>query len=128
MKLPYFALLLFLGVQPLDAAAAPARSEVKASRYLFCASMNRFWVGVLEAKDPSNPSLPLRRDAGNAFWQAAILHSDAEFANKNLDRALEKVKVMAAGATRDNGKRLQQEDASCASALRDEVIPLFKSE
>jgi hypothetical protein len=108
------------------ASGAPARDEAKASRYLHCAVVNRYWVEGLRENDPNSSQLPLRQDASDRFWQAAGLVSDLDFVKSHLAAEVDKVKELAGSMEKDNGEGFRREDLSCAKTFQDEVVPLFQ--
>jgi hypothetical protein len=119
--------LVALAIFPTTALAERERNEAKASRYLYCAAINRYWVEMLRETDPSNKMLHLRKDATDRFWQASNLMSDLEYSKANLAIEAEKVKAIVMRAEQDKGEEFRREDLSCANTLNDEVVPLFRS-
>jgi hypothetical protein len=109
------------------AVVQPPRDEAKASHYLYCATINRYWVETLRDRKPDSPEIAMRKNASDYFWQATILLSDLEFAKTNLGKYVQQVSAMVKTADQDHGVKFKAEDLSCATTMRDEVVPLFKA-
>jgi hypothetical protein len=109
-------------------SAAPQRDEVKASRYLYCAALNSYWVYALKDAQPDSSEIDVRQNASDYLWVAAVLLSDETFALAHKSDSLQQVRSVLEGADKDDGAALYAEDQSCASTFRDEAVPLLKAE
>ena len=109
-------------------SAAPKRDEAKASRFLYCAALNSYWVFALKEAQADSSEIDDRQGFSDYLWVAAELLSDEAFARAHKSDALQQVRAVLEGADKDEGAGLRAEDQSCASTFRDQAIPLLKAE
>jgi len=128
LKIQFAFLLFALSAASSSANAAPHRDEAKASRYLYCATLNRYLVETLRDKQPGNPAIEMRNGVSDYFWQATIVLSDLNFAKGHLNDAVRQVKTLVRGADQDHGSSFSAEDLACAKTMKEEVVPLLKAE
>lgn len=109
-------------------SAAPKRDEAMASRYLYCAALNSYWVYALKDAQADSSEIDERQSFSDYLWVAAELLSDETFVRAHKNDSVQQVRSVLDGADKDEGAGLHAEDQSCANTFRDQAIPLLKGE
>lgn len=108
--------------------AAPARNEVIASRFLYCANVSQFFYQYLLKNEPNSRGINGYREGKNIFWLAAAVASDGPFITREKDKALSKVIELLEQEKREKSNLMDAEAKSCLETLQNDAIPLLQSE
>ncbi|HVY06518.1 MAG TPA: hypothetical protein VHB46_11130 [Burkholderiales bacterium] len=120
-----FVLLAISLASSQAAASKLERDESLATRSLYCADVNQYWVTYFAEHDPKNARVTGYRYIGSMFQVVAKELSDDDFVAKERPAALQKVNDILDRPESERAGVMDTEAKNCHETFQRQVVPLL---